>query len=124
VSDDGARLDAAEEAEFAELTRREELIRLRADERKRRWNQQLRTKIQAALRRDAGMSPTKRSPGRPGWTAALFQERWGQALERGGLDQSATAADVAPFFDSLDGTRRIDPDHLRRLAKRLLGPPE
>jgi hypothetical protein len=66
------------------------------------------------------VAPGPRRPGRPGWTADLFWARYGDACAR--ADPPCTYRSVARHFESLDGGRGIDPDHLRKLARRF-GPP-
>ncbi|HVM29543.1 MAG TPA: hypothetical protein VM305_02050 [Candidatus Limnocylindrales bacterium] len=61
-----------------------------------------------------------RRPGRPGWTPELFWGRYRDACSRS--TQPCTYRSVARVFDSLDGERGIDPDHLRKLLRRY-GPP-
>ena len=63
-----------------------------------------------------------RRGGRPGWTAERFRARYREACER--ADPPHTYRSVAPNFDTLDGHRGIDPDHLRKLARRFGLPPE
>ena len=62
-----------------------------------------------------------RRPGRPGWTTALFRARYREACDRSSPPHSFGS--VAPNFDTLDGHRGIDPDHLRKLARRFGLPP-
>ncbi len=40
------------------------------------------------------------------------------------LSHTKATISVAPNFDTLDGVRGIDPDHLRKLARRFGLPPE
>ena len=61
-----------------------------------------------------------RGPGRPGWTAELFWARYRDALGRTEPPHSYRA--LALQFQTLDGPRGIDPDHLRKLVRRF-GPP-
>ncbi len=68
-----------------------------------------------------GSRATRRS-GRPAWTAELFWTRYRDACVRSALPHSFRS--VAPNFDTLDGVRGIDPDHLRKLARRFGLPPE
>jgi hypothetical protein len=62
-----------------------------------------------------------RRSGRPGWTPDLFWARYRQACER--VEPPHSFRVVAPHFDTLDGHRGIDPDHLRKLARRFGLPP-
>jgi len=64
----------------------------------------------------------QRRPGRPGWSAELFRARYQEACARSTPPHSFRS--VAPNFDTLDGDRGIDPDHLRKLARRFGLPPE
>jgi len=66
--------------------------------------------------------PRPRRPGRPGWTPELFWARYREASARCAPPHSFRA--VAVHFDTLDGVRGIDPDHLRKLARRFGLPPE
>jgi hypothetical protein len=68
-----------------------------------------------------GSRATRRS-GRPAWTAELFWARYRDACARSTPPHSFRS--VAPNFDTLDGDRGIDPDHLRKLARRFGLPPE
>jgi hypothetical protein len=67
-------------------------------------------------------TPRRRRPGRPGWTTELFRARYREACVRSSPPHSFRS--VAPNFDTLDGVRGIDPDHLRKLARRFGLPPE
>jgi hypothetical protein len=62
-----------------------------------------------------------RRPGRPGWTAGLFWDRYREAREQVGPPHAHK--DIAGSFRGLDGERGIDPDHLRRLLRRFDLPP-
>ncbi len=68
------------------------------------------------------LAPRRRRPGRPGWTPELFPARYRDACARSTPPHSFRS--VAPNFDTLDGDRGIDPDHLRKLAHRFGLPPE
>ena len=70
---------------------------------------------------DRGGARSVRRPGRPGWTTALFRARYREACGRSSPPHSFRS--VAPNFDTLDGHRGIDPDHLRKLAGRFGLPP-
>jgi len=63
-----------------------------------------------------------RGPGRPGWTAELFWTRYQEA--RGRAKPPYTYRAIAPYFDTLDGTRGADPDYVRKLVRRHGLPPE
>ena len=67
-------------------------------------------------------APPRFRPGRPGWTPELFWARYLDACARSTPPHSFRS--VAPNFDTLDGVRGIDPDHLRKLARRFGLPPE
>ena len=124
MSDDGARLDAAEEAEFAALKRREELKRLRTEESHRQFNQILLAEAKKAIRARDGLPPVDRPRprGRSRWTDAMFADRWAAACLRSG--EPYTYVHVAPEFEWLDGKRRLDadPDYLGRLWRKHGGP--
>jgi hypothetical protein len=64
--------------------------------------------------------PVRRSPGRPGWSTDEFRRRYRAALEA--ALPSTKLDDIAGGFEALDGTRGVEPDHLRRLIREHGGP--
>jgi hypothetical protein len=81
----------------------------------------------AAARAIVRQGHTERQPGRPRgrsrWTADLFGRRWREACSRAG--RPYTYPNVAPKFEWLDGSTRIDadPEYLGRLWRKW-GRPE
>jgi hypothetical protein len=70
----------------------------------------------------AGRSGRPRGPGRPGWTAERFWERYRQA--RAKTPPPHVDDDVAEHFLTLDGTVGTEGDYLRKLIRRFGLPPE
>jgi hypothetical protein len=56
-----------------------------------------------------------RGSGRPGWTDGDFLEHFREAVAAS--KHPLTWANIAAEFKQLDGTRDVDPDHLRKLWK-------
>lgn len=62
-------------------------------------------------------SDAPRGPGRPAWDPTEFWSRYEEAVAA--TRPPITAARIAEHFVQLDGTKGIDPDHLRKLKRDL-----
>jgi len=65
--------------------------------------------------------PQPRRPGRPGWTAERFWDRYRDAYGRS--EPPHTYRSIAQHFVALDGTMGTSPEYLRKLVHRFPRPP-